>query len=125
MIYYSKLNNGFYDSDIHTVMPEDVIEIPVAYHQALIDGQATGQLISSNEEGYPILIDQPAISNDQLAVSIRAQRNALLKETDWVVLRAYEKDEIVPEAYADYRKALRDITLQSTFPASVEWPTEL
>lgn len=123
MIYYSKSSNGFYDSEIHTVIPEDVLEIPVFYHQSLIDGQSAGMQITSNEEGFPVLIEQPKASDDELAASIRAQRDLELSKTDWVAFRAFEHGEKVPKDYSDYRQSLRDITTQSGFPTQVEWPT--
>jgi hypothetical protein len=43
---------------------------------------------------------------------VQARRNALLSATDWVTARAYEKGEPVPQNYAVYRQALRDITNQ-------------
>lgn len=52
----------------------------------------------------------------------RAQRDYLLTTSDWVVLRAYERGEAVPEAWAAYRQALRDVTAQEGFPDSVNWP---
>jgi hypothetical protein len=52
----------------------------------------------------------------------RAERERLLRACDWVVLRAYEADERVPEAWAAYRQALRDVPSQEGFPDSVNWP---
>jgi hypothetical protein len=52
----------------------------------------------------------------------RVQRDALLRASDWVVLRAYERGEPVPAAWASYRQALRDVPSQEGFPDSVNWP---
>lgn len=59
-----------------------------------------------------------------LAYSMRAQRDQLLAETDWIVSRSYESGEPVPTRWATYRQSLRDITLQDGFPYSVIWPTK-
>lgn len=54
----------------------------------------------------------------------RAQRDALLAGTDWVVARAYEDGTPVPPQWATYRQALRDIPQQVDFPANIQWPTK-
>lgn len=59
-----------------------------------------------------------------LAVDVRSTRGLLLSESDWVVTKALEDGESVPTEWKAYRAALRDITLQSGFPQSVEWPTK-
>lgn len=56
---------------------------------------------------------------EQQAASIRQERDRRIAATDYMVLPDY------PNAPADlltYRQALRDITEQATFPASVVWP---
>lgn len=55
--------------------------------------------------------------------TIRAIRDRKLASTDWIVIRAQERGEAVPEAWLTYRRALRDITEQSD-PAAIEWPVE-
>ena len=50
---------------------------------------------------------------------VRASRNALLVESDWTQLKDAPVDQL---AWATYRQALRDITSQKGFPASVIWP---
>jgi hypothetical protein len=52
---------------------------------------------------------------------IREQRDKLLAETDWMVIKAQESGTDVPEAWKQYRQALRDITLQ-TDPDNITWP---
>lgn len=53
---------------------------------------------------------------------IRMERDRRLTATDWVVLRAADQGEPVPQAWLDYRQALRDITEQQGFPTEVVWP---
>ena len=55
---------------------------------------------------------------------IRGQRNTELAQSDWIVSKSYEAAESVPEEWALYRQALRDITAQAGFPYTVEWPTK-
>jgi hypothetical protein len=58
------------------------------------------------------------------AKSVRAERDRLLAETDWIVVMNAEKGTPVPTAWATYRQALRDITNQQGFPHTINWPTK-
>jgi len=51
---------------------------------------------------------------------IRQERNRLLADTDWMAL----SDNTMTPEWASYRQALRDITAQTGFPYSVNWPTK-
>lgn len=44
-IFYSAATPGFFDSDIHAVMPDDAVEITDARHRELLDAQAEGAAI--------------------------------------------------------------------------------
>lgn len=57
------------------------------------------------------------------ADNVRAQRDALLAETDWVIVKSVESGEPIPTNIRDYRQALRDITSQTGFPLEVNWPS--
>jgi hypothetical protein len=65
---------------------------------------------------YRSRIDQRA------AESIRLQRDKLLQETDWIVIKAKETGTNLSAGIKTYRQALRDITLQEGFPHEVVWP---
>jgi len=47
--------------------------------------------------------------NDAI-LRLRAKRNRLLNETDWIVIKAKETGATIPTAWKTYRQALRDIT---------------
>jgi hypothetical protein len=57
---------------------------------------------------------------DNTAVQIRAQRNQLLSASDWT--QGKDIPNVTSAAWATYRQALRDITAQAGFPATVTWP---
>ena len=61
---------------------------------------------------------------DQASDNIRAHRDSLLANSDWIVVKAYENGNPVPQDWADYRQALRDVPAQDGFPYSVDWPQE-
>lgn len=52
---------------------------------------------------------------------VRKVRDMRLAECDWIVVRATELGESVPEQWKNYRQRLRDITSQESFP-EVTWP---
>lgn len=68
-------------------------------------------------------IDGEWVLNEEAeAERIRYVRDELLKECDWVTAKSYETQTPVPESWAAYRQALRDIPQQSNFPAIVVFP---
>jgi hypothetical protein len=64
----------------------------------------------------------PARDLDAEWVEVRAQRDKLLSECDWVVIKAKECGTNLPTAWKDYRQALRDITTTFTSPEKVVFP---
>ena len=55
---------------------------------------------------------------DRLASEVRAKRNRLLAETDYLFLA----DQVQSDEIKAYRQALRDLTKQEGFPYEVRWP---
>lgn len=85
-------------------------------------------------EGYPVLSpegwvqvwDVTDATSDEISQrvadkfsSVRAERNQLLASCDWTQLPDAPVDA---SAWASYRQALRDITMQ-TDPFDIKWPT--
>ena len=54
--------------------------------------------------------------------SIRIERDRILKSSDWRVTKAAELGQPIDLAWAVYRQALRNITLQAD-PLNIIWPT--
>lgn len=63
---------------------------------------------------------------DKASANVRAHRDRLLAETDWVVVMHTEKGTNIPLEWETYRQALRDITSHVNFPylAEEDWPTK-
>ena len=55
-----------------------------------------------------------------IAGEARAQRAALLQQSDWTQVADAPVEQA---AWATYRQGLRDITAQPGFPADIDWPT--
>ena len=73
---------------------------------------------ADNEAAYKAGIDA------QVATSVRSQRDRLIAETDWIVVKAKETSTNVPAAIKTYRQELRDLPTTSGFPHTVTWPTK-
>jgi hypothetical protein len=63
--------------------------------------------------------ENKAAKDAEQAKSVRNSRTEKLKDSDWTQIADAPVDK---EVWATYRQALRDITLQSGFPWTVEWP---
>lgn len=74
--------------------------------------------------GVPIAEPSPAAepSTERLAEKARRRRSALFASTEWIRSRAIDRGEPVPAEWLAYWQALRDITAQPGFPASIDWP---
>ena len=60
-----------------------------------------------------------AMKDAEQAKSVRNSRTEKLKDSDWTQIADSTADKM---AWATYRQALRDITAQTGFPWTVEWP---
>ena len=72
-----------------------------------------------------------AASADEIAqrttakeVEVRAERDRLIAETDWIIVKAKETSTTVATAMKTYRQALRDLPSADGFPYTMTWPTK-
>jgi hypothetical protein len=74
----------------------------------------------SYEFDFDTLQWQDTRTQAEIAAEVVSRRNQLLQDSDWTQL----PDVPLPTkpAWATYRQALRDITLQSGFPFTINWP---
>lgn len=90
------------------------VVVPMFADKLLDDGSTLTK--QAQEEAYL------AAKRDEKATAARAQRDRLLAETDWLVIRAAETGVAMTPEQSAYRQALRDITTQEGFPLTIEWP---
>ena len=131
-MFYSKSKNSFYLEEIHgSSIPSDAVEVAEAQWNSLVAAQAAGKLLAADSDGNPIAIDPPAPTLGQLIDSTKAKRNALLTNTDWLVMRHRDQVEAKAattlteaqyEALQAYRTELRNLPEQSGFP-NLTFPT--
>lgn len=108
-MFYSSQTGGFYDRAIHgDNIPADAVEITADEHRTLLEGQSQGKLIQSDENGYPLLADPPAPTEEALQVVKNQEARAYLTSTDWYVIRHQETGVAIPEEIAIKRQEARE-----------------
>jgi len=126
---YTKANGGpTWDTtttDVLEILGAEVVfegpqAQPTRYQTAYRDGveQIDGKWYTK----YSVadMDDETKTAKDaEQAKSVRNSRTEKLKDSDWTQLADSTADKT---AWAAYRQALRDITSQSGFPWTVEWP---
>ncbi len=65
--------------------------------------------------------DQITTDTASKSVEVRNKRNQLLSTSDWTQVLDAPVDRA---AWATYRQALRDVTLQAGFPWDIAWPVK-
>jgi len=73
------------------------------------------------EDGSISIIENPDLS--RLFEDLRNKRNQLLKDCDWTQNRDCSLSTDKQDAWAAYRKALRDLPASTQDPTQVVWPT--
>lgn len=84
--YYSKSKKGFFCDEVEgLIIPPDAVEISEETWRNLMQGQAEGKTISSDEKGNPILLDRPAPTKDETIayLSIAIQQSLDTSATTW------------------------------------------
>lgn len=68
--------------------------------------------------------DAKAAKDAEAAKGVRATRDRLIAETDWIVIKNLELNQNVPGVWEVYRQNLRDVPEQAGFPHNVNWPAK-
>ena len=77
-----------------------------------------------NDTGWVIVGDAPALPTASTKAELEWERaKQLLRESDWSVLPDVPLLDFQRTAWIEYRRALRDIRLQSGFPNDIQWPS--
>lgn len=113
---FSASTNGFYDDTIHTAeqIPADAVDITAERHIELLNGQSDGKVITSNAEGYPILVTPPPPAPPTTEELIAAE---LVWVDTFPPVHFYSLSDEEKKAMADYRKALVAGTLPPSRPS--------
>ena len=76
-------------------------------------------------DGKTFKTDEPTFTADDELKKLQSERNTLLQQSDWIVIKEREESSSVSN-FADwktYRQALRDITKTYKTLDTVKWPT--
>lgn len=68
------------------------------------------------------IVAVPEPTTEEIAAQVRAKRDALLAETDFLMMPDYPLGEEDSAALKTYRQELRDVPTQDGFPTEVTWP---
>ena len=93
----------------------------MTYTQKIVDGR-TGeeQIIPLTAEEIAEIEAQQALVPALQMEQLRAKRNQLLTETDYLALA----DSTLTDEMRDYRQALRDLPANTVDPANPVWPVK-
>lgn len=68
------------------------------------------------------IVAVPEPTTEEIAAQVRAKRDALLAETDFMMMPDYPLGEEDATALKTYRQGLRDVPTQEGFPTEITWP---
>lgn len=133
VVFFSPSTCGAYTLDVHgSDIPDDAIEIPQADWTSLLERLgSSAKKIVAGPDGYPILVDPPPLSNEQLDANERAWRDTQLSPTDAIVSRHRDELEgggattLTPVQYTElqvYRRRLREWPQGDDFPLADHRP---
>ena len=105
---------GWYDTDMHSIIPEPNINVSNEQWQIAIDNNHN----KVNNDGSTEIFDFRSVVErfNQSMDNLRSQRNLLLAETDYLAL----SDNTLSTEMSTYRQQLRDITNGLTTAEEVE-----
>lgn len=118
-MFYAKSSSGFYDTAVHNSnTPADAVEITTEEHQALLEGQSNGKIISADANGFPVLQDPPPPTTEQIIAQYTAgvQKHlddfAKARNYDGILSAATYATSTVPKFAAEgqYAVEARDAT---------------
>ena len=112
---------GWYDSEIHVIIPEPNVQVSEETWQNALDSSHNTII-----DGITSQIDHR--TDEQKTNDYRLHRNQLLvSDVDPIVTNPLRWNDLTAEKqqeWTDYRTALLDITDQAGFPNTITWPTK-
>lgn len=128
-MFYSKSKNGFYSVDIHgDNIPEDAVEISEEEHISLLNAQSNGDIIVSNDDGYPVIMQRPAPTDEEIKRQNEGKVSSLIAEASSIIspmadakAGGYIDESDLPllDKWQRYRYALTKVDTSNP-----EWPVK-
>ena len=95
-MFYSKSTGSFYATEIHgDNIPSDAVEITTEEHQALLEGQSQGKIISADKNGKPVLKNPPPLTLDEVKAAKLAEINAECDAEIGAIKATYPDTEVM------------------------------
>jgi hypothetical protein len=77
------------------------------------------------DQGWVVVGESPAEPTQSTAAELAWERaKQMLRESDWTMLPDVPMTAGDKTLWIEYRRALREIRLQSGFPSNIQWPTK-
>lgn len=96
--FYSPTENGFYHSDVHKHIPDNVIPISDAEHARLMVELSKGLHLYADQDGRPALREPPKPTLETLHTHVKAQRAAAYRsESDPLFFKAQRGEATLDE----------------------------
>lgn len=132
-MFFAQSTGGFYSLEIHgDSMPSDAVEISEEIYLDLLEGQATGQRIVADAQGYPGLAPQLPPTFEQIRARLvveiqqRLDTFARTRNYDGILSACTYAQSTVPAFLADglYAVAARDATWSAAYAILAEVQAE-
>lgn len=114
-MFYSASRKGFFEKAGDA---PDAVEISNELYQKLL----AAPRIEVDAKGRPVPADHLPPSAESIAGKVRVDRNAKLAASDWAVLSDAPLTSEQKAEWKAYRQSLRDLTSQTGFPSTINWP---
>ncbi|WP_395600909.1 phage tail protein [Pseudomonas sp. B19125] len=130
-VFYSSETGFFYDDQVCTFIPADVREFSAEARDELLAQVSHGKRLVCGPDNWPVVIDAPVQTGEQLAEVERYWRSVQLSATDAVVTRHRDEIEdgskttLTVDQYTElqaYRRALRNWPEAGEFPLNEHRP---
>lgn len=127
---YSMSENGFYNQEVHSgSIPADAVEIDCQLYQKLLMAQEAGAIITSDENGYPVAVNEKI---DKIDVALNKLNSLLAVAVAQIELikPAVDGGYAKPghtQLLADWQRCRYELTLvpeKPGWPEKPQWPTE-
>lgn len=121
MTLYIKVNEDNSVEIAGTVVTDEMVEDGFREYEGTLPSNSNTVWMVWDAETDTVVEDTERRKADELAV-IRATRDMLLEDTDWVASKAIETGKPADPAWIEYRQALRDIPDTYVVGERVVWP---
>jgi len=83
--------------------------------------------VGMDDKGWVEISPDPepvVVEPESTADAVRNERNNLLSQSDWTMMSDVAMTAGTKDSWTEYRRLLRDITLQASFPDDITWPNK-